>query len=176
MITCNIDAGVSEGKGHLPYCGTTSSWGSDELTSNSFVFNPHGDGWHLNRMMFDKWLQSEASKRGARFLQGCKASSCKRNSDGSWTVSTQGYFSVSFSITRYQGPNVWVSVANGWSMLVEGGVGCQSRLVFLVKNYDLWQWKLGYQRTCLDKLIALVVLFKQPEQDERGTVQIALHL
>src|SRR5690349_14106468 len=34
------------GQGHEPSHGSASSWGSDALGYNDFVFSPYGHGWH----------------------------------------------------------------------------------------------------------------------------------
>ncbi len=41
---------------HEPCLGSCSSWGDDELGYNDFLFNPHGNGWHLDRRGFDAFL------------------------------------------------------------------------------------------------------------------------
>jgi flavin-dependent dehydrogenase len=52
------------GQAHEPSYGSASSWGSDELGYNDFVFNPYGHGWHLDRRRFDAWLAAEVQARG----------------------------------------------------------------------------------------------------------------
>lgn len=66
----------------LPYVGTLSIWGNDEPTSNSFLFNSSGNGWHLNRMNFDNLLRLNAKEKGARFLDGSITSFERK--DGKW--------------------------------------------------------------------------------------------
>jgi flavin-dependent dehydrogenase len=41
---------------HLPAYGNRSSWGSEEVETADFVFNPFGHGWHLDRAAFDAAL------------------------------------------------------------------------------------------------------------------------
>lgn len=55
---------------HDAALGNCSSWGSDDLGYNDFVFNPHGHGWHLDRRRFDGMLAAEAAAGGARVLPG----------------------------------------------------------------------------------------------------------
>ncbi|WP_192798257.1 NAD(P)/FAD-dependent oxidoreductase [Brucella intermedia] len=50
--------------------GDLSVWGSTELVSNDFVFSPYGNGWHVDRVAFDNWLQQAAKAAGAVFFSG----------------------------------------------------------------------------------------------------------
>ncbi|MEK7791754.1 MAG: NAD(P)/FAD-dependent oxidoreductase [Pseudomonadota bacterium] len=63
--------------------GNESAWGSADAEFNSFVFNPHGYGWHLDRCQFDAQLASEAEAAGAVLMQGHKLISCTFHSEGS---------------------------------------------------------------------------------------------
>lgn len=54
--------------GHLASYGNCSAWGSDELVDHSFVFHPHGCGWHLNRSRFDQLLLNAAVEAGAKLV------------------------------------------------------------------------------------------------------------
>lgn len=65
-----LDAFSSEG--HEPSHGSASSWGSDELGYNDFVFNPYGHGWHLDRRRFDAWLLAEVEARGVEVRTGLR--------------------------------------------------------------------------------------------------------
>lgn len=53
-----------EREGHEPSMGSYSSWGSNTLGFNDFLFNPRGHGWHLDRLRFDQFLVNEARLRG----------------------------------------------------------------------------------------------------------------
>ena len=55
---------------HLPSYGNCSAWGSSELVDQSFVFNPHGNGWHLDRSRFDRMLLDAAIEAGAKLVSG----------------------------------------------------------------------------------------------------------
>lgn len=62
------DAFVSEA--HEPCLGSCSSWGDDQLGYNDFLFNPFGNGWHLDRRRFDSFLAGKTEERGAEVLTG----------------------------------------------------------------------------------------------------------
>ncbi len=49
---------------HVAAYGTCSTWGSDELVGNEFIYQTHNRGWHLDRRRFDAMLAREAARRG----------------------------------------------------------------------------------------------------------------
>lgn len=51
---------------HLPSYGNLFAWGSQKLENMDFILNPHGHGWHLNRIDFDNLLQRIAHDAGTR--------------------------------------------------------------------------------------------------------------
>jgi len=55
---------------HLPSYGNASAWGSADLVDYSFIFDPHGAGWHLDRPRFDAMLLQAAQEQGAHLLRG----------------------------------------------------------------------------------------------------------
>jgi len=50
----------------LPSYGTRSSWGSDEPQSYSHLMTPHLNGWHVDRLAFDRMLADSAVHAGAQ--------------------------------------------------------------------------------------------------------------
>jgi flavin-dependent dehydrogenase len=73
--------------GHLPCYGNASAWGSEELISTDFVFNPHGHGWHLDRAVFDTSLRFAARDAGATVMSDTRFLRADRGDDGRWRVS-----------------------------------------------------------------------------------------
>jgi len=59
----NIDQAFLQEK-HLPNYGTRSYWGDERPGYNDTVMNPYGNGWHLDRCRFDKFLAEQARARG----------------------------------------------------------------------------------------------------------------
>ena len=47
---------------HERCLGSCSSWGSAELGHNDFLVNPFGDGWHLDRLRFDRWIAEQTER------------------------------------------------------------------------------------------------------------------
>src|SRR5215213_9445087 len=54
-----------EADGHLPCHGNRSSWGSDAIDEQPFVFSPYGHGWHVDRRKFEALLIARALEAGA---------------------------------------------------------------------------------------------------------------
>jgi flavin-dependent dehydrogenase len=56
--------------GHLLSFGNAAAWGSPGLVDQSFLFDPNGAGWHLDRPRFDAMLLRSARALGAQLLVG----------------------------------------------------------------------------------------------------------
>jgi flavin-dependent dehydrogenase len=63
--------------GHAAAPSTLSVWGGDAVVENHFIFNPYGDGWHLDRRAFDVMVAGAARQAGARLRCGVDATSCQ---------------------------------------------------------------------------------------------------
>ena len=59
-------------QGHAASAATISSWGSTSIDEHHFIFNAHGQGWHLDRTRFDEMLVSVAGDCGARVRRGSR--------------------------------------------------------------------------------------------------------
>jgi flavin-dependent dehydrogenase len=64
---------------HEPCLGSCSSWGADTLGYNDFLFNPLGNGWHLDRRRFDAFLARKVVERGVTLRVGKRMDGCERN-------------------------------------------------------------------------------------------------
>lgn len=73
---------------HLPSYGNLSAWGSKDLRSTDFIFDPNGSGWHLDRSRFDALLREKAAAAGADVSVGTKLNmkACEVSGD-SWLLS-----------------------------------------------------------------------------------------
>jgi flavin-dependent dehydrogenase len=69
--------------------GIVSIWGSTAPTANDFIFNPYGDGWHLDRRQFDQSLVDLARDCGAAVHNGIRRFTFVENTDGTWNVEAQ---------------------------------------------------------------------------------------
>ena len=74
----------------IPSYGNASAWGESEVRRSSFLFHPHGPGWHLDRRRFDARLCAAAEDAGARVVRGRRATSASRCEDGSWRLMLEG--------------------------------------------------------------------------------------
>lgn len=74
------------GGSHLPCPGNLSIWGGTEPRQQSFLRNPQGAGWHLDRREFDASLRSAASEQGASVILGTRVHGGSREADG-WRLS-----------------------------------------------------------------------------------------
>ncbi|MEX2498514.1 MAG: FAD-dependent monooxygenase [Wenzhouxiangellaceae bacterium] len=69
-------------QGHSPCHGSCSSWGDDRLGFNDFIVSPHGHGWHLDRMAFDRLLLDRTRATGVRVLTETRLHDARRESSG----------------------------------------------------------------------------------------------
>ena len=77
----------------VPSPGNLSLWGDDIPRATDFIFNPYGNGWHIERRRFDAMLLNEAQRAGAVIVSG-RAVRVRREA-GAWLVlvqSVQGVF------------------------------------------------------------------------------------
>ncbi|MET9539787.1 tryptophan 7-halogenase [Streptomyces sp. NPDC006553] len=70
--------------GHLPCTGTEAAWGSGELYGRGNVLDPHGPGWHLDRVRFDAFLRGAAEDAGARPV--CGTAVRRTGQPGAWRL------------------------------------------------------------------------------------------
>ena len=74
---------------HLRCPGTVCCWGHEDPYLNDFLFDPDGDGLHLDRAAFDAAMARKAANAGATVLVGCEVRSCCLAAVG-WTVAISG--------------------------------------------------------------------------------------
>ena len=53
----------------IPSAGTSAAWGGEQPLENDAIVDPHGHGWHLDRMRFDLWLREQARAAGAQLCE-----------------------------------------------------------------------------------------------------------
>ena len=82
-------ADTSRSAPHLRCPGIVSCWGCEEPAINDFLFDPDGDGWHVDRAAFDAVLARQAAAAGACVLVGFDVRSCRRGESG-WDVHAVG--------------------------------------------------------------------------------------
>ena len=134
-------------QGHAPSPGTAAAWGKEELEENPFIFNPYGNGWHLDRRGFDEMLASAATEAGVTLYLRAQMTVCEQAVSGDWRV-----------------------------QYVCDERPCQLRARFLVDATGracLAARRQGATRLRSDRLAGVIGLFEafQPEQEYRTLVE-----
>lgn len=75
---------------HEASLGSCASWGADALGYNDFLFNPLGNGWHLDRARFDRFLVRKAAERGTEICDGMRFDGCERLPHGGFQLRLVG--------------------------------------------------------------------------------------
>jgi flavin-dependent dehydrogenase len=70
----------------LPCHANRSAWGGGRLLEYSFIADPHGHGWHIDRPRFDAMLVRAAQTAGVLALRHTRASGVHQRSDGRWQI------------------------------------------------------------------------------------------
>ena len=65
--------------GHLPSYGIRSFWGDTETYDRSFIFDPHGSGWSIDRQVFDDSLIAASKQRGVQIIHDARLVACERD-------------------------------------------------------------------------------------------------
>jgi flavin-dependent dehydrogenase len=72
-----------------PSNGVVSSWGGSDLQSSSFIFNPYGQGWHVDRRRFDTMLADAAAQAGVCVHTGIGVKRCDWHLGRGWELETR---------------------------------------------------------------------------------------
>ncbi|WP_406375676.1 tryptophan 7-halogenase [Streptomyces sp. NBC_00647] len=132
---------------HTPCHGNESAWGGSTLTRTDFRLDPHGPGWHLDRLRFDSVLL-EAGRDAGVGQRRCQIRALERRA-GHWRISL-GDETV---LARY------VIDATGASAAVARRVGAQvgrdDRLVALATRLPLGAAHGDVPRTSLVESVPL---------------------
>jgi flavin-dependent dehydrogenase len=123
--------------GHIPSAGIRSFWGSASPLEQSFVFNPYGTGWHVDRRSFDAFIARMARERGVRLALGSRLQACEPDIKHGWRLRLDSPDSVFDVRARYV-------------------VDATGRGATLAR-------RLGATRTFYDQLIGVTGFFKQAD-------------
>jgi flavin-dependent dehydrogenase len=74
---------------HQKALGIQSAWGQGDLYENDFIFNPFGNGWHLDRARFDSMLLDAAEQRGALVFRDAVVAQRPENQGDGWRLVIQ---------------------------------------------------------------------------------------
>jgi flavin-dependent dehydrogenase len=71
----------------VPCHANRSAWGGgSRLLEYSFIADPHGHGWHLDRACFDAMLLTAAEEAGVHVLRHTRAAKAHRCGGGRWQI------------------------------------------------------------------------------------------
>jgi flavin-dependent dehydrogenase len=65
-----LDDGIEDADVAIRSAGTSAAWGSEQPLEHDAIADPHGHGWHLDRLRFDAWLREQARAAGAELCDG----------------------------------------------------------------------------------------------------------
>jgi flavin-dependent dehydrogenase len=134
--------------GPLPSFGTRSVWGSEELDEHSHLVSPHGCGWHVDRVSFDRMLASAAAEAGVDLRCGTSVADCRESPDGGWIVSLDSPTGVSLG-----------------QMHADMVVDATGRFAHVAR-------RLGATRLVLDRLIAVAIVTRGIDVTHDGFVLV----
>jgi flavin-dependent dehydrogenase len=123
---------------HETCLGSCSSWGADALGYNDFLFNPLGNGWHLDRARFDGFLARKAAQRGTEICSGMIFDGCER-------LGQRGFG------LRLAGDHGHARTANARFVVDATGIGSR------------FARRMGARRGFLDQLICVAGFFELPD-------------
>jgi flavin-dependent dehydrogenase len=79
------------GTGARPSYANRSSWGGDgQVVDQDFIRDPHGIGWHIDRVRFEAMLREQAVAAGAYLLNGARIDAAERQHDRQWRLLLTG--------------------------------------------------------------------------------------
>jgi flavin-dependent dehydrogenase len=67
-----------------------TTWGSGNLEESSYLFNPHGSGWHIDRARYDGMLAEAAAAAGATVYRRARLRNCTKQPSGYWRLEIAG--------------------------------------------------------------------------------------
>lgn len=110
-------------QGHEPCAGSCASWGDDALGYNDFIVNPHGPGWHLDRLRFERFLIEQVRARGIRVRVETRFREVERCPDGRFVLHVQGPAHTLASLHAD-----WLIDAGGVQALLATRLGARKRI------------------------------------------------
>ena len=72
-------------QGHAPAEGIVSAWGTNLPFCNDFIYEPHCNGWHVDRTLFDLMLMKRAGAAGCNVFCESRVVECRSHETGVWS-------------------------------------------------------------------------------------------
>lgn len=142
LALLGLDGALREG--HLASFGIRSIWGSPVATDRSHLFDPYGNGWHVDRNRFDRALAAQATVLGATVVTVCHLTDCRPG----WRL-------------QLQGP------APHGDVRAQVLVDATGRRAALAR-------RLGARRFTLDRAVAVIGVMSKLEEDRHGPEPVTL--
>jgi flavin-dependent dehydrogenase len=136
----------------IPSYGTQSVWGDSKILSKSFMLNPYGEGWHIDRMEFDSMLAAKASECGAHIITDIRVTECN------WI--THGLWEIDFELNRNK-QTVRGQPLSGNHIFTKGLIDATGRNSVLSK-------RLGANHTICDRLSGIATMFQVRTEADVG--------
>lgn len=67
------------------------TWGNEQQRRLGYMFTPHGTGWNLDRLSFERLLANNFVKRGGRLVCNTQVITCERQAGGGWCVTVKSH-------------------------------------------------------------------------------------
>jgi flavin-dependent dehydrogenase len=133
---------ILRSEAHISYTGNTVVWGSDKAHTRYFFNEPYGNGWHLDRPLFEYQLRIVAEERGAHWQEGWRITDIKRV-NGKMLVS---YVNKDAALLEVEAD--WV-------------IDCSGRASVIAR-------KSGVRKRTIDRLTAFCSVIEQPHDRLSG--------
>jgi flavin-dependent dehydrogenase len=133
----------------LPSHGTRSYWGDATPLEHSHVINPWGNGWHVDRLSFDRMLVDAAVNAGVLLYLGESCRHCVETAAG-WLLQLHATDSPS-PITRELQTRVLIDAT-----------GRSARVARMI----------GAQRMLLDRLVGVAACYAGVHSEQQGYVMV----
>lgn len=127
---------------HLPLTRIRSAWGTPRLAETDPIRSPYGEGWSLDRAVFDGLLRAAALRAGARLAATSRVTGLARE-DGGWRL----------------------ALSDGGSARVAWIIDCSGREA-------RWAREAGARRTGADRLVAFVATLDAPQRAETAELLV----
>jgi flavin-dependent dehydrogenase len=123
----------------VPSHGVRSHWGQADAAVHSFLANPYGHGWHVDRQAFDRRLAEAAERAGAAVHRGTHVTACDFGAGG-----------CSLALERLEADR---SPDGQCSIHADGVIDATGRRSVLTR-------RLGGDSTVRDRLVAVAVQYR----------------
>jgi flavin-dependent dehydrogenase len=130
--------------------GIKSSWGGTDLMTHSFLVNPYGIGWHIDRKKFDEILANAVSYRGVKIFTNVDFAKCTAKTNYEWIV-------------EFYKKNHTTSYCQSYLLRAEAIIDATGR------NSSL-SIKFGAEKIIYDNLIGLAVQFQKQKDVDHFTL------